>query len=104
MTKGLDPWIWRILYSLDQLFNIIWSLHPTWRKWGGGYADETISSVVGKQYYWYGSRHWFIRGLYRLLETIDPGHCWRALERDEGFTTQDLNHANSKKDDQRHLD
>lgn len=47
----------------------------------GGSEDETISSRAGK-----GARagvwHWCL--LCRLLGWIDPGHCERSIEADEG--------------------
>lgn len=47
----------------------------------GGSEDETISGRAGK-----GARdritHWCI--LCRLLDFIDPGHCEKSIEPDEG--------------------
>lgn len=47
----------------------------------GGSEDETISSRAGK-----GARagvwHWCL--LCRLLDWLDPGHCQKSIEADEG--------------------
>lgn len=47
----------------------------------GGSEDETISSRAGK-----GARagiwHWCL--LCRLLDWLDPGHCQKSIEVDEG--------------------
>lgn len=47
----------------------------------GGSEDETISSRAGK-----GARagvwHWCV--LCRLLDWLDPGHCRKSIEADEG--------------------
>jgi len=47
----------------------------------GGSEDETISSRAGK-----GAKQgvWRYCLLCRLLEQIDPGHCARSIEPDEG--------------------
>ena len=47
----------------------------------GGSEDETISSRAGK-----GARtgiwHWCL--LCRMLDWLDPGHCQKSIEADEG--------------------
>ncbi|KMJ54978.1 hypothetical protein ACG97_01145 [Vogesella sp. EB] len=47
----------------------------------GGSEDETISSRAGK-----GARrgvwHWCL--LCRVLDWLDPGHCQKSIEADEG--------------------
>jgi len=47
----------------------------------GGSEDETISSRAGK-----GARRgvWRYCMLCRLLDLVDPGHCERSIEPDEG--------------------
>lgn len=47
----------------------------------GGSEDETISSRAGK-----GARRgiWRYCLLCRLLDLVDPGHCERSIEPDEG--------------------
>lgn len=46
----------------------------------GGDPDETISSRLGKS----RGRCLLCAGLCWLLDALDPGHCERAIERDEG--------------------
>lgn len=46
----------------------------------GGDPDETISSRLGKS----RGRCVLCRAACWLLDAIDPGHCERAIERDEG--------------------
>lgn len=62
---------WRIAVGFDQLINVSFR----------GDEDETISSRAGK-----GMRkgiwHWCV--LCRFLSMIDPGHCEKSVERDEG--------------------
>ncbi|MDC7699584.1 hypothetical protein [Vogesella indigofera] len=61
----------RIAVGGDQMLNAAW----------GGSEDETISSRAGK-----GARagiwHWCL--LCRLLDWLDPGHCQKSIETDEG--------------------
>lgn len=63
--------VFRILVALDQLGNALL----------GGYPDETISSRAAKAAR-RGTRWGCI--LCRLLHLIDPGHCERVIEHDEG--------------------
>lgn len=67
-------YIWNLLISIDQLANTLL----------GGFPDETISSRMGKK----------IRDneacpvcifLCKLLNIIDPGHCEKSIEDDEGI-------------------
>lgn len=67
MTK----WAWNILVSLDQLVNTIL----------GGDPDETVSSRAAKAAA--AGRPWGCI-LCRLLDKLDPGHCARVVEMDEG--------------------
>ena len=66
----MKRYLWNLFISLDQLANTVL----------GGDPDETISSRAGKKqrkgrlaYYLCRALHW-----------IDPGHCKRAIEHDEG--------------------
>lgn len=62
---------WRVAVAVDQAVNAATK----------GDEDETISSRAGK-----GARrgvwHWCL--LCRALDWIDPGHCGREIEPDEG--------------------
>ncbi len=84
MVKELKPLWWRILVCFDNLANVILSLIPSLKRKGFGYTDETISSVVGKRYYFFNDRSWFIMIIYNSIERIDPGHFLRYIEYDEG--------------------
>ena len=50
----------------------------------GGSEDETVSSRAGK-----GARKgiWKWCLLCRMLDRVDPGHCERSIEHDEGEPT-----------------
>jgi len=85
MNTPLKPFIWRLLVSVDQIFNVILSVFPHFKNKGFGYPDETISSVVGKRYYIHEDRSLFIRVVYRLVDKFDPGHFKRSIEADEGI-------------------
>lgn len=62
---------WRIAIGYDQLFNVA----------ANGDEDETLSSRAGKAKR-RGERWGCV--LCRLLDKIDPGHCDRSIEEDEG--------------------
>lgn len=62
---------WRMAIAEDQAWNVPW----------GGDEDETISSRAGKAAR-RGARWGCV--LCRLLDHIDPGHCARNIEEDEG--------------------
>lgn len=74
MPSRLISWLKRgafnVLVSLDQLGNTI----------AGGDPDETISSRAGKNN---GKARW-ATWLCKLLNFLDPGHCDKAIEPDEG--------------------
>lgn len=76
----------RFLLSIDQLANVLLSLIPSLKRRGFGDEDETISSVVGKNYR-KGDRLFLIVALYNILEFIDPGHCAKAIEEDENVNS-----------------
>jgi hypothetical protein len=65
-------YFWNILIALDQLLNTLFLGDP----------DETISSRAGK--YAAQRRGWFPCALCRLLDKIDPHHCAKSIEADEG--------------------
>ena len=77
LTKTqLKKYFWNILISIDQLFNTILFGDP----------DETMSSRFGK---WLDKPENTIR--YKIasvicyfLRKIDPNHCRRSIEKDEG--------------------
>lgn len=62
---------WRLAVAHDQLANAAF----------GGDEDETISSRAGKGAR-RGERKWCL--LCRLLDKLDPGHCEKSIEHDEG--------------------
>lgn len=69
----------RIAVGCDQMLNAAF----------GGSEDETISSRAGKGAR-AGIRHWCL--LCRLLDWLDPGHCQKSIEADEGRPMPE-NHA-----------
>lgn len=82
----MKPLYWRLLVSIDQLLNVVISLVPSLKRKGFGFPDETISSVVGKRYYFDNDRSLFIVTIYKLVEKFDKGHFKRFVECDEGLT------------------
>lgn len=62
---------WRLAVAIDQAVNAAVK----------GDEDETLSSRAGKGAR-KGVRHWCL--LCRALDLLDPGHCERAIESDEG--------------------
>ena len=65
-------WLWRIVVWLDQGLNVIFL---------NGDPDETVSSHAGKDAR-KGERWACV--LCKLLDKLDPGHCVRYMEADEG--------------------
>lgn len=63
-------WIRNILIGIDQLANAIL----------GGDPDETISSRAGKR----RTKCQACDLLCRILDRIDPRHCAKSIEHDEG--------------------
>jgi hypothetical protein len=67
-------WFWNILIGVDQLANAIL----------GGDPDETLSSRMGKKIAKGAETnnvYWLICW---LLDKIDPDHCQKSIEKDEG--------------------
>lgn len=65
---------WRIAVGFDQLGNVA----------ANGNEDETVSSRAGKAAR--AGRRWACV-LCRLLDRLDPGHCEKSIEHDEGRPT-----------------
>ncbi len=63
---------WNVLYGIDQLYNALL----------GGDPDTTISGRMGLAIE--QGRCRLCRPVCWLLDRIDPGHCARFIERDEG--------------------
>ena len=63
-------YFWNILIAIDQLANTIL----------GGDPDETISSRAGKRV---NTQKWAYY-LCRVLHILDPDHCNKSIEEDEG--------------------
>jgi len=68
------PYWKRVIVSVDQLLNTI----------TGGNEDETISSRCGKKVRDYGRKYKLAYYLCRALHFLDPGHCEKSIENDEG--------------------
>lgn len=68
----MRAYFWNLLIAIDQLINTLF----------GGDPDETISSRAGK--YAADRRGWFPCVLCKLLDKIDPNHCAKSIETDEG--------------------
>lgn len=82
----MTPYLWNLLVALDQLANALLSpllnliLRPTVARFG--HPDETLSSVFGKNVE--AGACVGCRLICRLLHWLDPGHCEKSIERDEG--------------------
>jgi citrate lyase alpha subunit len=68
----VKTYLWNVLIALDQLINTL----------AGGHPDETISSRAGKSVT--RGRGWIPCVLCKLLNLIDPNHCIKNIETDEG--------------------
>lgn len=66
----MKRYFFNILISVDQMLNTLL----------GGDPDETISSRAGKRVDTCAPCRW----LCRLLDVIDPRHCHKHIEPDEG--------------------
>jgi hypothetical protein len=69
--KPILSYFRRLFVSVDQLLNVVF----------GGHEDETISSRIAKDRR-RGKK--FACVLCRVLDWLDPHHCEKAIERDEG--------------------
>ena len=74
MWSKAKKWFWNILVGVDQLVNAIL----------GGDPDETISSRLGKKIAKKADKNNFYWVLCWLLSKIDPNHCSKSIEEDEG--------------------
>ena len=70
MDSRIKQYGWNLVCAVDQLANAI----------TGGDPDETISSRIAKHRDDCLPCHWACW----LIERIDPGHCTKAVEADEG--------------------
>lgn len=69
--KPILSYFRRLFVAVDQLLNVVF----------GGHEDETISSRIAKDR---RRGHKFACVLCRVLDWLDPHHCEKAIERDEG--------------------
>ena len=69
---SLRTYLWNLLVSLDQFINTAL----------GGHPDETISSRAAKSRK--RGKRWACI-LCRILDRVDPDHCEKNIEADEGF-------------------
>ena len=82
-------WFWRIALSLDQFANVLADdllnalLLKTRAKQRFGNEDETISSVIGKNFL-AGSLTRLGLWVRYVLHRLDKNHSVKSIERDEG--------------------
>jgi hypothetical protein len=94
--KSIGGWLLRVLISIDQFANVLAS--PLLNRIPGasgyfGYPDETISSALGKVTrkadraikHKQSEGYKWARAVCAVLNRIDPGHCGRSIEDDEGI-------------------
>lgn len=74
----------RLFVAADQLLNVVF----------GGDEDETISSRIAKDR---RRGRKFACVLCRILDWIDPHHCEKAIERDEGKRPGQYDHPERAK-------
>lgn len=74
----------RLFVAVDQLVNVIF----------GGDEDETVSSRIAKDA---RRGHRFACVLCRVLDWLDPDHCEKSLERDEGKRPGQYDHPERAK-------
>lgn len=72
MFENLKKYFWNNLIAIDQRVNVLF----------GGDPDETISSRMGKAIE--RNECLVCRWICKLLDIIDPGHCNKSIEIDEG--------------------
>jgi len=81
----LNDYYWKIAYSLDQLGNVVMSklfnaiFITSYSEHLFGNPDETISSVLGKNYK-FGTLTIFGMALNNLLNKIDKNHTIKSIE------------------------
>jgi len=88
MLKSIFKYIWEVLIWIDQGVNVLigFILNTLFVKEGGakfGDADETLSSVMGKNSQTNTCKvcSWVCK---YILDPIDPKHCHKSIEDDEG--------------------
>ena len=85
-----SDWLMRIAVSLDQLINVIADdvfnvlLIKSWAKNKFGDEDETVSSVIGKNYL-AGSLTKLGLWVRYVLHKLDKNHSVKSIERDENL-------------------
>lgn len=67
--ERIKRYFWFLFIAIDQFVNVAF----------GGYPDETLSSRMGKR-----PKCKVCRFICRLLNIIDPNHCQKSIEMDEG--------------------
>lgn len=72
--SALKKYFWNVVIAVDQLVNAIL----------GGDPDETISSRLGKVVARNADSNNLAWLICYMLDWIDPGHCQKAIEKDEG--------------------
>ena len=73
VKDAAKKYFWNLLIAVDQLVNTIF----------GGDPDETISSRLGKEVVRHPNNK-FASTLCWFLSKIDPDHCKKSIEDDEG--------------------
>jgi hypothetical protein len=69
--KPILSYFRRLFVAVDQLLNVVF----------GGHEDETVSSRIAKDR---RRGRKFACILCRVLDWLDPHHCEKSIERDEG--------------------
>ena len=70
----MKNYLWNLLISIDQFGNTLL----------GGHPDETLSSRCAKCMYFTKNYCVLCNWFCRLVDYIDPNHCEKSLEPDEG--------------------
>lgn len=89
---NIGAWLWAVFVSLDQMVNTLTG--PVLNRWLEpeflfGYPDETLSSVLGKNVRRRACR--FCTWVCALLQRLDPNHCAKSIEDDEGNRDPSIN-------------
>jgi hypothetical protein len=69
----MKRYIWNVLISVDQLINTLL----------GGFPDETLSSRMGKRVIKKNCK--MCKLICRFLDLFEKDHCYKSIEKDEGF-------------------